>query len=146
MVPPTGEFLVLAVEDNQDHAALIQAAFARRQFPSVLRIMGSGEEAMDYLLGRGSFRDRIRHPSPDILILDLELPGMGGLDFLRWLNTRLEPWSRVPVIIFTSGASRNAEAEAYRLGAREIKIKPADFTELVDVVSRVLKRSVPNTA
>lgn len=145
--PPRGDtFFVLVVEDEPDHAALIQAAFAYREFPCVVHVTGSSEEAIDYLLGRWPFDDRTRHPVPDVLILDLGLPGLGGLDFLRWMTTRREPWSTTPVVVFTANPDRAVTTQAFALGAREVKVKPLDFTELVDVVGQVLRRWKPRIA
>lgn len=145
--PPRGDsFVVLVVEDDPDHAALIQAAFAYRSFPCHVHVTGSSEEAIDYLLGRWPFDNRTRHPLPEVVILDLGLPGIGGLDFLRWLNNRRDPWATTPVVVFTSNTNRDVAAEAFSLGAREVKVKPMDFTELVDIVDSVLRRWKPNIA
>ncbi|MGD8320136.1 MAG: response regulator [Gemmatimonadota bacterium] len=145
--PPRGQaFVVLVVEDEPDHAALIQAAFAYRDFPCVVHVTGSSEEAIDYLLGRWPFDNRGRHPLPNVIILDLGLPGLGGLEFMRWLNSCHEPWSAAPVVVFTANTERAVAAEALALGARDVKVKPSDFTELVDVVDRVLQRWKPNIA
>lgn len=138
--PRSSSFSVLVVEDDQDHAALIQAVFNYRDFPCTFHVSGSSEEAMDYLLGRWPFDNRVRHPIPDVIILDLGLPGMDGLGFLRWLETRPEPWAHTPVVVFTSISDRSVAAQATALGAREVKVKPSDFTELVDTVERVLRR------
>lgn len=137
---------MLVVEDDPDHAALIQAAFAYREFPCTVHVTGSSEEAMDYLLGRWPFDNRARHPMPNVVILDLVLPGVGGLDFLRWLNTRREPWAKTPVVVFTADANRAVTAHARSLGAREVKAKPSDFGELVDIVEQVLLRWRSNIA
>jgi two-component system response regulator len=146
-IPPAGStFVVLVVEDDPDHAALIQAAFAYREFPCYLHVTGSSEEAMDYLLGRWPFDDRARNPFPHVVILDLGLPGMDGLGFLRWMGTRAEPWAATPVVVFTSNANRGVAVQAYALGAREVKVKPTDFTELVDIVEGVLRRWKPHIA
>jgi DNA-binding response OmpR family regulator len=144
-VPPE-RFVVLVVEDEPDHAALIQAAFAYRAFPCTVHVTGSSEEAMDYLLGRWPFDNRARHPLPGIVILDLGLPGADGLDFLRWLAARREPWSRTPTVVFTANADRAVAAQALSLGAKEVKVKPTDFTELVDIVEQVLRRWMSNIA
>lgn len=141
-----GTFFVLAVEDEPDHAALIQAAFAYRDFPCVVHVTGSSEEAIDYLLGRWPFDNRARHPLPNVIILDLGLPGLGGLDFLRWMGTRRDPWATTPVVVFTANSDRAVAAKAFALGAREVKVKPSDFTELVDIVEQVLRRWQPNIA
>jgi DNA-binding response OmpR family regulator len=143
---PPSSFVVLVVEDNPDHAALIQAAFAYRAFPCLVHVTGSSEEAMDYLLGRWPFDDRLGHPYPNVVILDLGLPGMDGLGFLRWLATRPEPWAMTPVVVFTSNADRAVAVQAFSLGASEVKVKPTDFTELVDTVDGVLRRWKPNIA
>ena len=145
--PPAGDqFVVLVVEDEPDHAALIQAAFAYRDFPCLVHVTGSSEEAIDYLLGRWPFDNRIRHPFPDVIILDLGLPGMDGAGFLRWLNTRREPWAQAPVVVFTANTDRAVAVQVFALGAREVKVKPTDFTELVDIVDGVLKRWKPHIA
>ena len=145
--PPTSRsFSVLVVEDDQDHAALIEAVFSYRDFPCTFHVTGSSEEAMDYLLGRWPFDNRVRHPIPDVIILDIGLPGMDGLGFLRWLGTRPEPWSRTPVVVFTAMEDDAVVAQATALGAREVKTKPADFTQLVDTVAHILKRWKPNIA
>jgi len=144
--PPRESFVVLVVEDEPDHAALIQAAFAYRAFPCTVHVAGSSEEAMDYLLGRWPFDNRARHPLPNVVILDLGLPGAGGLDFLRWLATHREPWSRTPVVVFTANTDRAVAAQALSLGAKEVKAKPTDFTELVDIVEQVLRRWRSNIA
>lgn len=145
--PSRGDtFVVLVVEDDPDHAALIQAAFAYRDFPCVAHVAGSSEEAIDYLLGRWPFDNRGRHPLPSILILDLGLPGLGGLDFMRWLNSQGEPWSVTPVVVFTANTGRAVAAQAFALGARDVKVKPGDFTELVDIVEQVLEHWKPHFA
>lgn len=145
--PPSGAtFVVLVVEDEPDHAALIQAAFSYRDFPCHVHVTGSSEEAMDYLMGRWPFDDRKRHPLPEVIILDLGLPGMNGLGFMRWLGSRPERWSSTPVIVFTANTDRAVAVQAYSLGAREVKVKPADFNELVDIVDSVLRRWKPHIA
>lgn len=144
--PPGGTFVVLAVEDEPDHAALIQAAFAYGDLPCAVHVTRSSEEAIDYLMGVWPFENRARHPLPSVIILDLGLPGLGGLDFMRWMNTRREPWATTPIVVFTANTNRAVATQAFALGAREVKVKPSDFTELVDVVDQVLRRWKPHIA
>ena len=144
--PSSASFVVLVVEDEADHAALIQAAFAYRDFPCLVHVTGSSEEAMDYLLGRWPFDNRQRHPFPHVIILDLGLPGMDGLGFLRWLSSRPDHWAMTPVVVFTANTNRSVAVQAYAMGAREVKVKPTDFTELVDIVGAVLRRWMPHIA
>jgi len=136
---------VLVVEDEPDHAALIEAAFHYRSTPWRVHVTMSSEEATAYLRGFRPFDDRHRYPLPDIIILDLGLPGAGGLDFLRWTQGRDEAWSEVPIIVVTANEEASVAAQAVALGAREVKVKPSDFTELVDTVSNLLRRWQPTT-
>jgi len=144
--PPDDSLVVLVVEDVQDHAALLQAAFAYRSIPCALHVTGSSDEAIDYLLGRWPFDNRTRHPLPSVIILDLGLPGLGGLEFLRWLGARREPWAMTPVVVFTTDTNRALAARAFALGAKEVKVKPTDFSELVDIVEEVLRQWRANIA
>lgn len=144
--PPERRFTVLVVEDDMDHAALIQAAFSYSPFPCRLHVTGSSEEAIEYLLGQWPFENRLRHPLPDVIILDIGLPGMDGLGFLRWMSTREESWSHTPVVVFTGASDRTTVSLAFDLGAREVKVKPDDFNKLVEAVTDVLRRWRPHIA
>lgn len=137
---------ILVVEDDQDHAALIEAVFHYRDLPCSFHVTGSSEEAMDYLLGRWPFADRERHPLPDVIILDIVLPGMDGLGFMGWLRTREEPWAQTPVVVLTSIHDRGVAARARELGAREVKLKPSDFGDLVDAVAALVENWRADTA
>ncbi len=143
---PPGRTVVLVVEDDEDHAALIQAAFSYGAPEARVHVTGSSEEAIDYLLGNWPFGERRRYPLPGVIILDIGLPGMDGLGFLRWLGARTEAWKETPVVVFTGVADRTTTSLAFAMGAREVKVKPADFGELVDVVKYVLARWRSETA
>jgi len=137
---------VLVVEDDPAHAALIEAAFHYRSISWHVHVTMSSEEATAYLRGFRPFHARRRYPLPDVIILDLGLQGVGGLDFLRWMDGRDEPWSEVPIIIFTAARQPTIAAQAVALGAREVLVKPADFTELVQTVTDLLQRWRPRRA
>lgn len=143
--PPAEPFVVLSVEDDPGHAALIQAAFSYAKFARV-HVTASAEEAVDYLLGRWPFDNRTRYPLPDVIILDLGLPGLGGLDFLDWLDTRSEHWRHVPVVIFTANNDPAIAQQALEKGASQVEVKPGSFVELVQAVNDILKRWRPNIA
>ena len=129
--------LILVVEDDQDHALLIRSVFESRSRGTVMRFASTGREALDYLEGKPPYDDRVENPLPEVIILDLGLPGMSGFDVLSWLSVSKEH-SDIPVIVFTSSADPDDARMAYSLGARSYKSKPADFGELVDVVRHVL--------
>ncbi len=132
--------IVLVVEDDQDDAALIQAVFSYGAPHASVHVTGSSEEAMDYLRGEWPFSDRLRYPLPEVIILDIGLPGMDGIGFLRWLSGRTDRWSDTPVVVFTRSSDKTTTHLAFAFGAREVKVKPSDFNELVEVVQRVLTR------
>lgn len=141
-------YAVLAVEDDENHAALIRMAFAYRKIGANVHVASSAEEAVSYLLGGPPFHDRTQHPFPDVIVLDVNMPGLGGMGFLEWLA---EPQGEaeavgandVPVVVFTSLHDPELPARCFALGAREFKLKPTDFDELVDLVHRVMERWRP---
>lgn len=137
---------ILVVEDDPDHAALIEAVFHYRELPCSFHVTGSSEEAVDYLLGRWPFADRDRHPVPDVIILDIVLPGMDGLGFLAWLRARNAPWAATPVVVLTSVHDRAVATRARELGARDVKLKPSDFGDLVDTVADLVADQRADTA
>ncbi len=129
---------ILVVEDDQDHALLIRSVFERRSsLGAVIRVVSTGQQALDYLEGIPPYDDRTENPLPEVIILDLGLPGMNGFDVLSWLSVS-EEHSDIPVVVFTSSTDPADARMAYSLGARSYKTKPADFGELVDVVRDVV--------
>jgi len=128
---------ILVVEDDRDHAVLIRSVFESRSRGTVMRIASTGREALDYLEGVPPYDDRAENPIPEVIILDLSLPGMNGFDVLSWLSVN-EEYSEIPVVVFTASTDPKDARMAYSLGARSFKSKPADFGDLVDVVCGVL--------
>ncbi|MFQ5536965.1 MAG: response regulator [Gemmatimonadota bacterium] len=133
---------VLVVEDNPDHALLIRMA-AERAFEGLdLQIVSSGEDAIRYLSGEGSFGDRSAFPLPDLVILDLLLPGLGGFQVMEW--TAGQPELReIPVVVLTSSVNPGDRGLALSLGARAFHSKPSDVRELDEVVRGILERWLP---
>jgi CheY-like chemotaxis protein len=99
--------------------------------------VGDGTEAMAYLEGDGKFNDRAEHPLPDLIVLDLKLPRMGGFDFLRWLKER--PALSQPVLVFTVSANAEDKARALAEGAVGYFVKPRDFEALVRLAESFVK-------
>lgn len=138
-MPFRNRFVVLVVEDDPDHAAFIQAVFAYRPRQEQIHVTSSAEEAIDYLLGKWPFEDRKKNPPPDVIILDIAMPGVGGLAFLEWLRSKPDH-GHIPVVVFTGVEEEGLEQRARTLGADEFLRKPDGFTELVDVVDTILER------
>ena len=131
--------LVLVVEDDPNHAMLVRAAFGSRDVRFPLRVVGDGQEAIDYLSGEPPFDDRIRNPPPAAIILDLRLPRMSGFDVLEWLRDkpRLQD---IPVLVFTNSSNPDDAERAHALGARAYRQKPADFSVLVGAIEELVGR------
>jgi CheY-like chemotaxis protein len=125
---------ILLIEDSPDDASLLQRSLQRGGFRDELNVVRTAEEAMQYLQGTAAYSDRARFPYPMFIILDLGLPGMGGLDFLNWLRqqTLLAP---TPVIVLTSSPYASDVGKAYELGAKTFFTKPLAGADL----DRILK-------
>src|SRR5436309_14494688 len=88
MARSTPEILVLAVEDSSDDYLLIKRGFRKMERIRLVGQVADGEEAMAYLKGEGKYANRQEFPFPDLLLLDLKMPGVDGFVFLRWLLTQ----------------------------------------------------------
>lgn len=125
--------VVLLVEDDPDDAFLLEDACKRLGHEEMLRVVRDGEEAIAYLLGQGDFADRLRFPLPRIVLLDMKLPRMSGLEVLEW--RRGQPAVRhIPVIVLTASQSDADMARAYELGANSFLVKPVDSTAQLAMV------------
>ena len=138
------EPLILVVEDDPDHAALIQAVFQSGQVEAKTHLVVSGREARSYLAGEWPYNDRYRYPLPSLIVLDLGLPDHtgfeAGFEILAWLLVEREWVSRIPVIVFTASKKMGHARRAYALGARRFLNKPDDFGNLVEAVKEELDR------
>ena len=135
-------YTVLVVEDNPDHGTLIERVFARLDENAYIKVTRSADHAIAYLERPSADADSGRGEPPDMIVLDVLMPGMGGLGFLEWYASRPE-LADVPVIVFTSSEDPDLADKCFALGAWEFKIKPLDFAELVQVVHQVLDRWLP---
>jgi CheY-like chemotaxis protein len=125
--------VILLVDDSDSDIALLQQAFAKAGMQRRLEVVRDGVDAMSYLLGRGEFADRSLHPMPSILIIDVNMPRLNGLELLTWLHTQPE-FSHLMVIVLTGDARIEAVNHAYHLGANSYLLKPIRHEELVDLV------------
>ena len=123
--PPT---VFLLVEDEPTDAEFLQLAFARAGGGDRVFTVGNGQEAVAYLTGE-SHKDRNEFPLPDVVITDLKMPHMNGLELLEWLHTH-EIWRRVPRIVLTSSTANSDVATAYAFGAAAYLVKPVEVREL----------------
>jgi CheY-like chemotaxis protein len=124
---------ILLVEDNEDHVILIQKALRGNGSLSDIRVVTSGEQALDYLFRGGEYADPSASPRPDLILLDLKLPGIDGIEVLRRIkgDERLRP---IPVVMLTTCASEPEVAASYSCGVNSYVQKPVGSTKFVDTV------------
>ena len=130
------EKTVLFVEDNPDDVDLTLMAFKEERFPFKIVVAEDGQEALDYLFARGGFAGRDRADAPVLVILDLKMPKVGGLEVLKAMREDPRLRGVVAVILTTSDEERD-RATAEQLGADLYLIKPTSFGALRDVVRRI---------
>jgi CheY-like chemotaxis protein len=123
--------IILLVEDNADDIELTLRAFEKSKIVNDIVVARDGEEALDYLFATGSHADRDPGLLPEVVLLDLKLPKIDGLDVLRRIRTD-ERTRRLPVVILTSSTEEQDVLSSYDLGANSFVQKPVDFGEFID--------------
>jgi DNA-binding response OmpR family regulator len=131
------EFLTVLIEDDEDDVFFFQRAMQKVDWPGAIQILRDGAEAIAYLTGAHSATDRRQHPTPSLVILDLNLPIKTGLDVLQVFRG-YDPDHTTPVVVLTSSTSQLDVRDAYRLGANCYFNKPSHPDGLLELL-KVLK-------
>ena len=127
---------ILLVEDNPDDEELTRRAFQTAKVSNPLVVARDGAEALDFLFASGKYVDRDPHVMPTIILLDLNLPKVGGLEVLR--RVRADQRTRlIPVIILTSSKEDDDRLKGYGLGANSYVRKPVAFEEFAAAVKHL---------
>lgn len=127
MAELTGEPLhILLVEDNEDHAELVIRGMRDQQVANRIHHVSDGEKALDYLFNRGAYADTGQNPRPNLVLLDLRLPRIDGLEVLRTIKTTPELMS-IPVVVLTSSEAESDINKSYAYHANSYVVKPLDF-------------------
>ncbi len=128
--------IILLVEDNPDDELLTLRAFERSKIANEIVVVRDGAEALDYLFGTGAYAGRNASRLPQVVLLDLKLPKVDGLEVLRRLRaddrTRL-----LPVVILTSSDEERDIVDSYSLGANSYVRKPVDFVQFGEAVRQL---------
>jgi CheY-like chemotaxis protein len=133
---PSRSAHILLVDDSRMDIELTLDAFAERRFENNVHVAPGGEEALDYLFGRREFADRRQYPLPDLILLDLKMPGVDGHDVLRRIMSA-EGLKRIPVIILSSSREEGDRAMGYDNGANSYIVKPVSFHGFLQVVQEL---------
>jgi CheY-like chemotaxis protein len=127
---------ILLVEDSPDDVVLTRRALDKNRIANDLVVANDGQEALDYLEGQGRWSGQGVPPLPQVILLDLKMPRMDGLEVLR--HIRANPRTRlVPVVILTSSKEDRDLVEGYSLGANSYVQKPVDFNEFVEAARQL---------
>ena len=127
---------VLLVEDNPDDEALTLRAFSKNKIPNPVIVARDGVEALDYLAGKGSHAGRDMSVMPAVILLDLKLPRIDGLEVLRRIRAD-DRTSLLPVVVLTTSKETQDILQAYRLGANSYIRKPVDFERFIQAISQL---------
>jgi CheY-like chemotaxis protein len=129
-------FTILLAEDDANDALLIKRALAKNGIGNPLQIAPDGEEAIAYLSGAGKYGNRAEYPFPQFFITDLKMPRKSGFEVLSWLQEHPDCLV-VPTIVLSSSKQHEDIKKAYQLGANSYLTKPADFTQLQELIKKV---------
>jgi two-component system response regulator len=124
---------ILLVEDNRDDVLLTRRALQKANIANQVDVANNGIEALEYLRGKGKFGDRDTKDLPVVILLDLKMPRMGGLEFLKTIRNSDE-FKLLPAVVLTSSKEEEDIIESYNLGANSYIQKPVDFDQFVKAV------------
>ncbi|OQP44915.1 response regulator [Niastella populi] len=130
----TGKVDIILVEDNPDDAELALHALRKNRIANSLIHLKDGEEALDYIFCRGQYEKRNISDIPKVILLDIKMPKVDGLEVLK--RIKADPSIRIiPVVLLTSSKEEKDILESYQLGANSYIVKPVNFDSFVRAVS-----------
>lgn len=128
--------IILLVEDNPDDVALTLRGLRKNGVLNEVVVVGDGAEALDYLFCTGAYADRDPSVMPEVVLLDLKLPKIGGLEVLKRVRAD-ERTKHLPVVVLTSSDEEQDLIESYNRGANSYVRKPVDFEQFREAVNQL---------
>lgn len=130
------ERVILIVEDNPDDELLVLRALRQNRLANEIVVARDGVEAMDYLLGRGVYADHDTRLMPQLILLDLKLPRVDGIQVLRQIRAH-ERTKLIPVVVLTSSDEDRDVTASYELHVNSYVRKPVDFNQFVEAIRHI---------
>lgn len=127
---------ILLVEDEPAHAELTQRAIRKAGNANRIDVVSHGEEAIDYLYNRGAFADKAKYPLPGLILLDIKLPGMDGIEVLKIIKDDAT-LKRIPVIMLTTSEREADIARSYDCYANSFLTKPVGYKEFEEMIRKL---------
>ncbi|OGQ82033.1 MAG: two-component system response regulator [Deltaproteobacteria bacterium RIFCSPLOWO2_12_FULL_60_19] len=124
---------ILLVEDNPNDVELTLHALSENRLSNHIEVVRDGEEALEFIFGTGAHSHRSMDHGPKVILLDLKLPKVDGLEVLRRLKSDLRT-KTIPVVILTSSREERDIVESYKLGVNSYIVKPVDFEQFTEAV------------
>ena len=125
--------VILLVEDDEAHAEIVRRNFETCRMANTLKHVTDGQAALDYLYRRNGFGDPVKFPQPGVILLDLRLPKVDGLEVLKIIKADAN-LARIPVVILTTSKAESDMAKAYDSHANSYLVKPVDFMQFTKLM------------
>lgn len=130
--------IILIADDDAEDRMLIQEALEESRLKNHIQFVENGEELMDYLLNKGKFADKENHPTPGLILLDLNMPKKDGREALKEIKAN-DHLRLIPIVVLTTSKAEEDILKTYDLGVSSFITKPVTFTALVDVMKTLSK-------
>lgn len=133
---PNNEVEILLVEDNPNDAELALRALKKSNLTNKVHWVKDGQQALDFVFGRGEYNGRTLQEGPRVVFLDIKLPKVDGIEVLRQLKND-QKTRALPVVIMTSSREDRDIVESYKLGVNSYVVKPVDFDQFAKAVTEM---------
>jgi len=127
---------ILLVEDDQVDVMTVERAFKMNKIINPLFVCSNGEEALKFLCHEGTYSDQEKAPRPGIILLDLNMPIMNGIEFLKIIKAD-DYLKRIPVVVLTTSKEEEDRVESFKLSVAGYIIKPVEFEKFVEAVKLI---------
>ena len=127
---------ILLVEDNPNDEELTLRSLRKNNVSNRIHVVRDGAEALDFIFGKGPYSGRSLKDGPRVILLDLKLPKVDGLEVLRQIKNDTQART-IPVVVLTSSKEERDVVESYRLGVNSYIVKPVDFTQFTEAVRQL---------